>query len=69
MDQGWGRSQGSQGHPKSIQVQDPIADALSQSPHLDSWLAQFLEGEEPEEGDQSAERGLETDGLMDLSSL
>ena len=55
MDQGQGGSQGPQGCCKSIQ--DPMANALSQSPHLDSWLAQFLEGEEPEEVDQSAERG------------
>ena len=34
-----------------------MANALSQSPCLDSWLAQFLEGEENKEVVQSAERG------------
>ena len=55
MDRGQGKSQGSQEHCKHVQVQDPKANGLSQSPCLDSWLAQFLEGEEPVGADQSAE--------------
>ena len=43
MDQGWVRSQGPQGCCKCIPSQDPMADALSQSPCLDSQLAHFLE--------------------------
>ena len=39
----FGKESGPQGHYKYVQTQDPMADALSQSPCLDSQLAHFLE--------------------------